>query len=156
MVSTLAGIATRCNAGNPANVVVRVLRHEFSSNDTVCSTLQDANAVEEIVATFAGIRMFVMIHSLKTLSFSAESFDSFSKVTVDNTVHPEKVDAPIIVTLVGIVIVDNAVHPEKAEAPIVVTLAGIVIVDKDLQPEKAPAPIVVRLPKIWIFFSLLF
>ena len=133
MVSTLAGIATRCNAGNPANVFVRVARHEFSSNDTVCRALQDANAVEEIVATFAGIRMFVMIHSLKTLSFSAERFAPFSKVTVD-----------------------SAVHPEKAEAPIVVTLAGIVIVDKDLQPEKALAPIVVRLPKIWIFFSLLF
>lgn len=80
MVSTLAGIAIRCNAGNPANVVVRVVRHEFSSNDTVCRALQDANAVEEIVATFAGIRMFVMIHPLKTLSFSAERFDSFSKV----------------------------------------------------------------------------
>ena len=133
MVSTLAGIAIRCNAGNPANVLVRVVRQEFSSKDTVCKALQYANAVEEIVATFAGIRMFVMIHFLKTLSFSAERFDSFSKVTVD-----------------------NAVHPEKADAPIVVTLAGIVIVDIEVQPEKALAPIVVRLPKIWIFFSLLF
>jgi len=63
--------------------------------------------------------------------------------------------APIIVTLLGIVIVVSEVHDSNALAPIIVTLLGIVIVVSEVHDSNALAPMLVTLFGIVTVVSLL-
>ena len=63
-------------------------------------------------------------------------------------VQPEKAEAPIFVTPLGMDSDDSPLHPEKAPVPILVTLFGIVILFRYLHPEKAAASISVIFPVI--------
>ena len=70
-------------------------------------------------------------------------FTEFGIMTFEKLVlHPSKADAPIFVTLEGMVPLFNAsfVHPSKAQSDIVVRESGSEIVPSFEQLENAPSP----------------
>ena len=74
--------------------------------------------------------VFRLVQPLKTLDSISDT--PFAMVTLDNLLHSENAEFPIVSTVDGIDILDKLVQPMNAYQPIEVTPLGIVTLDKFL------------------------
>ena len=113
-----------------------------SSKSTSVSATQLAKAEVLIVATLAGIRIFVIGHDLNTFSFKVERLLPEEKVMEDKAVHPENAETPIVLTLAGMLMAVKLVQLLNADSPIDVNASGSSSDIRPLQEANAELPMV--------------